>query len=261
MINEIAPRPHNSGHYTIEVCPVSQYEAHLRAILDLPLPPNCTELTNPAIMFNILGTESSHSYLEVYRHALNVAGAHVHLYGKEEARKGRKMGHITFVGKTMAECEELLQECIGGEFDVHAEVAVIMGSDSDLPVMAAGCQILEDFGVKPFVTIVSAHRTPERMVEFAKGAAARGVKVIIAGAGGAAHLPGMVAALTPLPVIGVPVRASNLDGLDSLLSIVQMPVCSPFVRLLMVAWHSGCDGRNQQFHKRSSSRPSHRRKL
>lgn len=184
MINEIAPRPHNSGHYTIEVCPVSQYEAHLRAILDLPLPENCTELTSPAIMLNILGTESPGSYLETCRRALDITGAHVHLYGKGEARKGRKMGHITFVGKTIAKCEELLQECIGGTQEEAAEVAVIMGSDSDLPIMAAGCQILEDFGVKPLVTIVSAHRTPERMVEFAKGAAARGVKVIIAGAGG-----------------------------------------------------------------------------
>jgi phosphoribosylaminoimidazole carboxylase len=184
MINEIAPRPHNSGHYTIEVCPVSQYEAHLRAILDLPLPENCTELTNPAIMLNILGTESPTSYLDTCRRALEISGAHVHLYGKEEGRKGRKMGHITFVGKTMAECEGLLQQCIGGEVTKTEEVAVIMGSDSDLPVMAAGCQILEDFGVKPLVTIVSAHRTPERMVEFAKGAALRGVKVIIAGAGG-----------------------------------------------------------------------------
>jgi len=82
---------------------------------------------------------------------------------------------------------------------------------------------LEQFGVECEVTVVSAHRTPERMVEFAKSAAGRGIKVIIAGAGGAAHLPGMVASLTPLPVIGVPVRAKNLEGLDSLLSIVQMP--------------------------------------
>jgi phosphoribosylaminoimidazole carboxylase len=96
------------------------------------------------------------------------------------------MGHITFTANSMASCEELLQECIGEPTSVirHPEVAVIMGSDSDLPVMSAGCKILEDFGVKSQVTIVSAHRTPERMVEFAKSAAARGIKVIIAGAGG-----------------------------------------------------------------------------
>jgi len=190
MINEIAPRPHNSGHYTIEACPVSQYEAHLRAILDLPLPETCTELTTPAIMLNILGSESPDAYLKTCRRALEIAGAHVHLYGKEEARKGRKMGHITFTANSMASCEALLAQCIGEEVSSESlpEVAVIMGSDSDLPVMAAGCQILEDFGVKPHVTIVSAHRTPERMVEFAKSAASRGVKVIIAGAGGICHL-------------------------------------------------------------------------
>jgi len=106
---------------------------------------------------------------------------------------------------------------------MSVDVAVIMGSDSDLPVMSDACRALDELGVGYEVTIVSAHRTPGRMVEFARGAADRGLRVIIAGAGGAAHLPGMVAALTDLPVIGVPVRASNLEGLDSLLSIVQMP--------------------------------------
>jgi phosphoribosylaminoimidazole carboxylase len=186
MINEIAPRPHNSGHYTIEACPMSQYEAHIRAILDLPLPEGCTNMTVPAIMLNILGTESPSSYLETCQKALEIPGAHIHMYGKEEARKGRKMGHITFTGKSMTACKELLDRLIPttGSYQVHSEVAVIMGSDSDLPVMAAGCQILEDFGVKPQVTIVSAHRTPERMFAFAKSAASLGIKVIIAGAGG-----------------------------------------------------------------------------
>ncbi len=105
-----------------------------------------------------------------------------------------------------------------------ALVAIIMGSDSDLKVMQAAADILEDFGLAYEMTIVSAHRTPERMVEYAKSATERGLKVIIAGAGGAAHLPGMVASLTPLPVIGVPVHSSNsIEGIDSLLSIVQMP--------------------------------------
>ena len=102
-------------------------------------------------------------------------------------------------------------------------VAVIMGSDSDLPVMAEAARILGDFGVECETTIVSAHRTPERLFEYAKAAASKGIEIIIAGAGGAAHLPGMVASLTTLPVIGVPVRSKTLDGLDSLLSIVQMP--------------------------------------
>ena len=98
-----------------------------------------------------------------------------------------------------------------------------MGSDSDLPTMQAAIAVCEDFEVPHEVAIVSAHRTPDRMVTYAKSAHERGLKVIIAGAGGAAHLPGMVAALTPLPVIGVPVKSSTLSGLDSLYSIVQMP--------------------------------------
>ncbi len=103
------------------------------------------------------------------------------------------------------------------------DVAVIMGSDSDLSVMSDACRVLDELEVECEVTIVSAHRTPLRMVEYAGAAAGRGIRVVIAGAGGAAHLPGMVAALTDLPVIGVPVRATHLEGLDSLLSIVQMP--------------------------------------
>lgn len=102
-------------------------------------------------------------------------------------------------------------------------VGVIMGSDSDLPVMKEASEFLESLGIPCEVTVVSAHRTARRMVEYAQGAKKRGIKVIIAGAGGAAHLPGMVAALTPLPVIGVPIKTKSLDGMDSLLSIAQMP--------------------------------------
>ncbi|MCF8279496.1 MAG: 5-(carboxyamino)imidazole ribonucleotide mutase [Bacteroidales bacterium] len=99
-----------------------------------------------------------------------------------------------------------------------------MGSDSDLPIMRQAADILKELDIETEMTIVSAHRTPERMFEFAKNAHGRGVKVIIAGAGGAAHLPGMVASLSPLPVIGVPVKSSNsIDGWDSILSILQMP--------------------------------------
>ncbi len=104
-----------------------------------------------------------------------------------------------------------------------AAVGIIMGSDSDLPVMEKAGQALAELGVSFEMTIVSAHRTPDRMFDYARSAEERGLDVIIAGAGGAAHLPGMVAALTPLPVIGVPVNATTLQGLDALLSIVQMP--------------------------------------
>ncbi len=103
-------------------------------------------------------------------------------------------------------------------------VSIIMGSDSDFPVMQHAAEMLQYFGLPFELSIVSAHRTPERMVAYAQNAHLRGIRVIIAGAGGAAHLPGMVASLSPLPVIGVPVKSSNsLDGWDSLLSIVQMP--------------------------------------
>ncbi len=105
----------------------------------------------------------------------------------------------------------------------HPLVGIIMGSDSDLPVMQEAAKILEEFTIPFELTIVSAHRTPDRMFEYAKKAHTRGLKVIIAGAGGAAHLPGMVASLTPLPVIGVPVQTKTMSGLDSLYSIVQMP--------------------------------------
>jgi 5-(carboxyamino)imidazole ribonucleotide mutase len=104
-----------------------------------------------------------------------------------------------------------------------AMVGIIMGSDSDLPVMSEAAKVLDDFGVSYELTIVSAHRTPDRMYEYAKSAKSRGLKLIIAGAGGAAHLPGMTAAITPLPVIGVPVKTRALSGVDSLYSIVQMP--------------------------------------
>ncbi|TXC76090.1 5-(carboxyamino)imidazole ribonucleotide mutase [Luteibaculum oceani] len=103
-------------------------------------------------------------------------------------------------------------------------VGIIMGSDSDLPVMKAACEMLEELKVPYEIDVVSAHRTPEKMYDYASKAHERGLKVIVAGAGGAAHLPGMVASLSPLPVIGVPVKSSNsIDGWDSVLSILQMP--------------------------------------
>ena len=105
-----------------------------------------------------------------------------------------------------------------------AKVGIIMGSDSDMPVMKDAIKILKSFDIEIDVDIVSAHRTPEKLFEYAKNAHLNGIKVIIAGAGGAAHLPGMIAAISPLPVIGVPVKSSNsIDGWDSILSILQMP--------------------------------------
>ena len=109
----------------------------------------------------------------------------------------------------------------------QASVGIVMGSDSDWPVMKAAAEALEEFGIAHEADVVSAHRMPEEMIDYGKQAADRGLRVIIAGAGGAAHLPGMLAAVTPLPVIGVPVPLKYLDGMDSLLSIVQMPAGVP----------------------------------
>ena len=119
-------------------------------------------------------------------------------------------------------------------------VAIIMGSASDMGIMSQAAEPLKTMGIPYEIDIVSAHRTPERMFEYAKGARARGIKVIVAGAGGAAHLPGMVASLTSLPVIGVPIKSSNsIDGCDSLLSIVQMPNGIP---VATVAINAGLNG-------------------
>ncbi|KAK9689003.1 hypothetical protein RND81_09G027400 [Saponaria officinalis] len=229
LLNEVAPRPHNSGHHTIEACYTSQFEQHLRAVLGLPL--GDPSLKTPAsIMYNILGEDEGERGLflahQVMRRALNIPGASVHWYDKSDIKKQRKMGHITITGSSMGAVEARLKTLLTKEKleePASPQVGIIMGSDSDLPVMKEAARILSLFGVSHEVRIVSAHRTPELMFSYAKSACEKGLKVIIAGAGGAAHLPGMVAALTPVPVIGVPVRSSSLDGLDSLLSIVQMP--------------------------------------
>lgn len=227
LINEIAPRPHNSGHYTQNACATSQFEAHVRACMGLPMPAGFTNFITPsthAIMLNVLGSDVYDGELELCRRALELPGCAVHLYGKS-SRPKRKVGHINITGDSMAACESKLAY-IQGDVKTLApqpEVGVIMGSDSDLPVMRQACAQLEKFGIPYECSIVSAHRTPTKMAAYAFTAAERGLKVIIAGAGGAAHLPGMVAAQTCLPVIGVPVKGSCLGGVDSLYSIVQMP--------------------------------------
>ncbi|KIX98420.1 uncharacterized protein Z520_05721 [Fonsecaea multimorphosa CBS 102226] len=259
VVNEIAPRPHNSGHYTIEACHMSQFEAQIRAILpDLAarIPAGATDLTvNAAIMLNILGGPQPDSHLLVAKAALDVPGAKIHLYGKGEGRPGRKMGHITITGSSLSECESKMHPLIqmvdavrahrkdrsdqpsaASILNTQAElldsrpapspravIAVVMGSDTDLATLRPGLTLLDTMGIPYEVHITSAHRTPQYMLDFGKAAAGRGFKAIIAAAGGAAHLPGMMASETTVPVIGVPVKASSLDGLDSLLSIVQMP--------------------------------------
>ena len=180
----------------------------------------------------------------------------MHLYGKKECRKGRKVGHITVTGENDAVVRERMRTILRSMEDIDEEwigktigsssssasssassavvkshpqplVGIIMGSDSDLPTLLPGARILDNFEIPYELTICSAHRTPQRMVDYARNAAGRGLKCIVAGAGGAAHLPGMVASETALPVVGVPVKGSVLDGVDSLYSIVQMPVSRP----------------------------------
>ncbi|KAK8334946.1 hypothetical protein V6Z12_A09G020900 [Gossypium hirsutum] len=231
LLNEVAPRPHNSGHHTIESCYTSQFEQHLRAVVGLPLGDPSMK-TPAAIMYNLLGEDEGEPGFKVAHQliarALEIPGATAHWYDKPEMRRQRKMGHITLVGPSVGVLEArrksmLREEGYENRNEVAPRVGIVMGSDSDLPVMKDAARILNMFGVSTEVRIVSAHRTPELMYSYASSARERGIQVIIAGAGGAAHLPGMVASLTPLPVIGVPVRASTLDGIDSLLSIVQMP--------------------------------------
>merc|ERR1719433_2036069 len=175
------------------------------------------------------------------------------------------MAHVTVCAPTTA----TLTECLGPVSDlvgigmpkIAPVVGVIMGSDSDLPCMAECCDALRDFGVPYECSVVSAHRTPDRMVQYARSASGRGLRCIVAGAGGAAHLPGMVAALTVLPVIGVPVKTSALSGVDSLYSIVQMPRGVPVATvaignakntgLLAVRMIAGCGGDGTLAAKRS----------
>jgi phosphoribosylaminoimidazole carboxylase len=245
LVNEIAPRPHNSGHYTIEACATSQFEQHLRAILGLPLGDTSLKV-GVAAMVNVLGAGDGllEETLRPVERALSTPGAAIHWYGKSTVRAQRKMGHITLTAATMADITRRLAELatdrrpptanegrttttepenneqegnghIYGEPSVaagdtqHATrplVGIIMGSDSDLPTMKQAAEALRDLGIPFELTIVSAHRTPQRMFDYARSAHTRGLRAIIAGAGGAAHLPGMVAALTPLPVIGVPIH-------------------------------------------------------
>lgn len=243
MLCELASRIHNSGHYTIEACPLSQFDAHIRAILDLPIPPESLQPRQPSIMLNLIGGAAPDTHLQAAQAALAIPNAGIHLYSKGAAKPGRKMGHVTVTAATMREAETHIQPLIDVVDNIRAQrsdiktpahksaispaapaIAVMMGSDSDLKTLVPGLKLLRDhFGIDPAVDITSAHRTPTFMAEYSARAAARGVKVIIAAAGGAAHLPGMAAAHTALPVIGVPVKGSSLDGVDSLYSIVQMP--------------------------------------
>lgn len=235
LLNEVAPRPHNTGHYTQDACAVSQFENHLRGVCGLPLGDTSMSV-GAAAMVNILGAPSgtAEDTMKGINSALSIPRAVVHWYGKAGCRAGRKVGHINLTADSPGELDGRLSDLLalegidesvipGDGLGKSPLVSVIMGSQSDLPTMQAAVEILKKFDIPYEVDIVSAHRTPDKLVSYSRSAAGRGLQVIIAGAGGAAHLPGMVAAMTPLPVIGVPIKTSTLNGQDSLLSIVQMP--------------------------------------
>mmetsp|Transcript_22036 Transcript_22036/g.32554 ORF Transcript_22036/g.32554 Transcript_22036/m.32554 type:complete len:590 (-) Transcript_22036:2684-4453(-) len=234
LLNEVAPRPHNTGHYTQDACVVSQFENHLRGICGMPL--GSTEMVvEAAAMVNVLGAKSGtvEDTMKSSNAALSISRAVVHWYSKIGCNPGRKLGHINITANSHGEIDKSLSTLMAlegiplsllpGHLNHSPLVGVIMGSQSDLPTMNAAVDILKKFNIPYEVDIVSAHRTPDKLVQYARSAAGRGLRVIIAGAGGAAHLPGMVASMTPLPVIGVPVKTSTLSGVDSLYSIVQMP--------------------------------------
>lgn len=253
---------------------MSQYKAQLYSILDESFPEVLEPQVSSSIMVNVLGGANPDSHHRLIEQAKNLHGkgkaVYPHMYGKE-SKPSRKIGHITITGSCpIEELEKFAQPLIQTADEIRQErlqasskalrpteaakpavedqdplVLVTMGSDSDLPVLKAGIDILDEFGVPWTVDITSAHRTPSTMAKVATEAASKGIKVIIAAAGGAAHLPGMIAAYTPLPVIGVPVKATHLDGLDSLLSIVQMPVrVSLFLPSLISSWSFCCPSAN-----------------
>lgn len=247
QVNEIAPRVHNSGHLTIEACPVSQFEAHLRAILDLPISQKDLRLREPAVMLNILGGASPISHIEVRDAAYKMAGAGIHLYGKAEAKGGRKMGHITVTAPSLQDAYNEIYPVIKKVDEIRASrkdvpqstapaatppkpqplVLVCVGSATDIKDIEPALEILRQCRIRYEAHVGSAHRTPKYMAQLAANAQARGFKVIIGCAGGSAHLPGMMAAETALPVIGLAVKASSFDGMDSIMSSLQMPNGTP----------------------------------
>ena len=222
LVNELAPRPHNSGHYTIEACDTSQFENHIRGVLGLPL--GAMALRGPRGDGQPARHRTGRARPDLAA-ALAVPGAHVHLYGKAEVRPGPQDGACHRAGRdtprrpwTTAAARPPWWGCepgrpaAGGDRD---------GQRRDLP--RAAPPTCSPSSASP-TSCASCRRTASRTTwSTTRRAADRGLRVIVAGAGGAAHLPGMLAADTPLPVIGVPVRGAALDGLDALLSIVQMP--------------------------------------
>lgn len=247
-VNEISPRPHNSGHHTIESNTSSQYDQLMRLLTGRPIFQD-SGIEKKSFMANILGSNFTGKYKlnKKVETKLSEYGFMIHDYGKFLNKPNRKMGHltITFDQSTDIDFENCYNLINGLQLiepdepqndvnftkktpnhqnnDIIPVVGVVMGSISDLPVVTPALDILKEFNIPYCVNVVSAHRMPDHMFRYAEESKYNGLKVIIACAGGAAHLPGMIASKTHIPVIGLPAMSSSLNGLDSLYSIVQMP--------------------------------------
>jgi len=233
VVNETAPRVHNSGHHTIHSHNVSQFEMFARLILGrLVCQP---QRHSNYVMRNLLGSpnplDEGAYHFRNRRVVLPDSGPFLIDYRKANQFPWRKLGHITHISKDSSVWElrhELQLYCDGISLEcgesIQIQISIVMGSRSDWSVMKQACELLDQCGIDYETTVVSAHRTPDRLVKYAKSAHERGIRVIIAGAGGAAHLPGMLAANTTVPVIGVPIASQHSPTPHAALwSIVQMP--------------------------------------
>lgn len=239
LVNEIAPRPHNSCHHTIHTHQLSNdnaYELLSKLILGEEID-NSKTINVGAKHFvtkNILGGNFTGDYEIHLQDPKTLCKITQHTntkiidYHKHENRPNRKIGHATKLAISHDDVDSIIN-MLNTYISIIPKdgVGIVMGSTSDWIVMKEACLILDELGIPYTKTVVSAHRTPQRLYDFASNARDLGYKVIIAGAGGAAHLPGMIASITELPVIGVPIKTSTLNGIDSLYSIVQMPAGVP----------------------------------
>jgi phosphoribosylaminoimidazole carboxylase len=239
FVNEMAPRPHNSGHHTQDMFTHSQFDLLVATLLDLPLPKKIRDMSPYGATVNMLGSNSQNhdlnTTLPIYSNLnkiLILEDVFTHIYDKCSVSKSRKMGHINILADNKDELldkinkvKQLISVTPSDKEHVgKPTVGIIMGSISDMEAMQGAITIMKEFSIEYELKVISAHRTPELMLNYGKEAEGKGLLVIIAGAGGAAHLPGMIASCTNIPVIGVPIKSSNsIEGWDSILSILQMP--------------------------------------
>ncbi|SCG04365.1 phosphoribosylaminoimidazole carboxylase, PurK protein/phosphoribosylaminoimidazole carboxylase, PurE protein, partial [Streptomyces sp. Ncost-T6T-2b] len=235
LVNELAMRPHNSGHWTQDGAITSQFANHVRAVLDLPLgdprPPRPLDghVQRPGrrLPGHVPGLPALHGPRPAAQDPHVRQGREARPQGRPRQHLRRRSGGRAGARPARGRLPARNDHRMTSPSAPAPVIGIVMGSDSDWPVMEAAAKALDEFEIPYEVDVVSAHRMPREMIAYGEEAAGRGLKAIIAGAGGAAHLPGMLASVTPLPVIGVPVPLKYLDGMDSLLSIVQMPAGVP----------------------------------